>query len=230
MIRSDSCGLDNLLAGFDAAAVHDRLMLGGDWLRRWVGSWRFDDGVVSWPLRDMNSVPLDSSRPVRRFTWRARQRHQQDDKLARLAGHLATLPQTEHVDYRQRRERFALWHLPGDDFEGLLDALIAGIGRPSPAPLDRLHEALSAIIWHRITGSELVLAPCFRAPLSPAGRIVDRHSPPVSLARRIRQAPHRSPYRTLLPALDRIMDSLLDGPAPACPSQSVTTERPSTAN
>lgn len=165
--------------------------------------------------------------PLRRLQPYIRE---QDGKLARLAEHLATLPQTEHVDYQQRRERFALWHLPADDFEGLLDRLIAGTGRPSPAPLDRLHEALSAIIWHRITGSELVLAPCFRPPLSPAGRIIDLHSPPVSLARRIQQATHRSPYRTLLPALVQITDSLLHGPAPACPSQSVTTERPPAAN
>ncbi|MEU9032131.1 hypothetical protein AB0D46_32450 [Streptomyces sp. NPDC048383] len=34
-----------------------------------------EGGEVVWPVRHLESVPVLDSRPVRRFTWRARQRH-----------------------------------------------------------------------------------------------------------------------------------------------------------
>jgi hypothetical protein len=114
--------LDELLAGFDVAAVRDRLMLGGDWLRRWVGSWRFDDGVVSWPLRDMTSVPLDASRPVRRFTWRARQRHRPGLQFMVSTG--------RHHGFESLEEQRLLLAL---DFVGAVEVL------PQPFELDFEH-------------------------------------------------------------------------------------------
>ncbi|MEU1285328.1 TnsA-like heteromeric transposase endonuclease subunit [Kitasatospora sp. NPDC005856] len=68
--------MDDLLVPFTGdAAARECLTLSGDWLRRWVGSWVVGTGKVSWPLRDMASVPVLSSQPVRQFTWRARQKH-----------------------------------------------------------------------------------------------------------------------------------------------------------
>ena len=55
--------------------MRDRLRLGDDWLRRWSSTWRIGAGEVCWPIRDMAHVPVLSSRPMRGFTWRAKQRH-----------------------------------------------------------------------------------------------------------------------------------------------------------
>ncbi|MFD7282401.1 TnsA-like heteromeric transposase endonuclease subunit [Streptomyces sp. NPDC059862] len=52
-----------------------RLRLDGGWPRRWSGSWLIGEGLVAWPIRDMAAVPFGSAKPVRRFTWRARQGH-----------------------------------------------------------------------------------------------------------------------------------------------------------
>lgn len=69
-IASDSSHLDQLVMEFDGdAAVRDRLRPGGDWSRRWIGA-----GEMCWPIRDMAHVPVLSSRPMRGFTWRAKQR------------------------------------------------------------------------------------------------------------------------------------------------------------
>ncbi|MGX1676013.1 TnsA-like heteromeric transposase endonuclease subunit [Streptomyces sp. NPDC055400] len=69
-IRSHVCTLDHLALAYEIRhAVRRRLAVGGTWLRRWSGD------EVTWPLRDLAAVPLLSSQPVRRFTWRARQRH-----------------------------------------------------------------------------------------------------------------------------------------------------------
>ncbi|MFE7126700.1 TnsA-like heteromeric transposase endonuclease subunit [Streptomyces sp. NPDC057617] len=75
-IQSDVCGLEELVVPYDVGdAVRARLSLGGDWLRRWSAAWCFGGGEAVWPLRDLATVPVLASEPVRGFTWRARQRH-----------------------------------------------------------------------------------------------------------------------------------------------------------
>ncbi|MEV0372173.1 TnsA-like heteromeric transposase endonuclease subunit [Streptomyces sp. NPDC050636] len=75
-IRSDACDLSALVSPYDGDRVARRhLVLGEGWPRRWIGTWKLGEGEVAYPLRDMRSVPVLSSRQVRPFTWRARQRH-----------------------------------------------------------------------------------------------------------------------------------------------------------
>ncbi|WP_327372260.1 TnsA-like heteromeric transposase endonuclease subunit [Streptomyces sp. NBC_01217] len=75
-IRSDACGLDELVVPYDVDdSVRAQLVLGESWPRRWSATWRFDGDEVAWPVRDLSAVPVLSSQPVRAFTWRARQRH-----------------------------------------------------------------------------------------------------------------------------------------------------------
>lgn len=57
------------------AGLQDRLRLGDGWPRRWSSTWRVGVDEVCWPIRDMAHVPVLSSRPMRGFTWRAKQRH-----------------------------------------------------------------------------------------------------------------------------------------------------------
>ena len=66
-IRSDSCGLEQLIASYDEGRIRDRLALGNGWPRRWSGTWLVGEGEVSWPVRDMGSVPVFSSKPVLQF-------------------------------------------------------------------------------------------------------------------------------------------------------------------
>ncbi|MER7001040.1 TnsA-like heteromeric transposase endonuclease subunit [Streptomyces sp. NPDC000410] len=58
-----------------ADGVRGRLSLGTSWQRRWSTTWCFGGDEVVWPLRDLDAVPVHGSGPVRRFAWRARQRH-----------------------------------------------------------------------------------------------------------------------------------------------------------
>ncbi|MCY0942497.1 TnsA-like heteromeric transposase endonuclease subunit [Streptomyces antarcticus] len=68
--------MDDLLIPYGCdTVVRGLLRMRGDWLRRWAGTWLLGEGKITWPLRDMASVPVLASRPVRRFTWRARQGH-----------------------------------------------------------------------------------------------------------------------------------------------------------
>ncbi|MFF3159148.1 TnsA-like heteromeric transposase endonuclease subunit [Streptomyces sp. NPDC057910] len=69
------CSLSELIAPYRGGAMGGRLSLGAGWTRRWTTSWVIDGGEVAWPVRDLGSVPALSSRPVRRFSWRARQGH-----------------------------------------------------------------------------------------------------------------------------------------------------------
>ncbi|WP_432068901.1 TnsA-like heteromeric transposase endonuclease subunit [Streptomyces sp. C10-9-1] len=55
--------------------MRGRLRLGDGWTRRWSGTWLVGGGKVAWPLRDLPSVPLMATRPVRAFTWRSKQEH-----------------------------------------------------------------------------------------------------------------------------------------------------------
>jgi hypothetical protein len=75
-IPSDVCRLDDLVLAYGIdSAVRDRLLLDESRSRRWSATWCFDGDEVAWPVRDVSAVPLLFSEPVRRFTWRARQRH-----------------------------------------------------------------------------------------------------------------------------------------------------------
>ncbi|MFG3668999.1 TnsA-like heteromeric transposase endonuclease subunit [[Kitasatospora] papulosa] len=75
-IPSDSSHLDRLVLAYDGdARLRDRLRLSDDWVRQWSSTWQVGDGKVCWPIRDMSHVPVLSSRPMRGFTWRAKQRH-----------------------------------------------------------------------------------------------------------------------------------------------------------
>ncbi|MFJ7277597.1 hypothetical protein [Kitasatospora sp. NPDC098663] len=130
--------------------------------------------------------------------------------LTRLAEHLASQPHHHRIDYRLRRQHLATWHLSNDAFEELHRLLVAATnGLRLPTPPARLHDALSAIIWRRVTGSEYCLAPCFRPPFSPTSRRADATTVEIRLARRIEQAPPRSPYRTILPALEQHAHGLI---------------------
>ncbi|MDY0814831.1 hypothetical protein [Kitasatospora purpeofusca] len=75
-IRSDAPGLTDLIGAFtEDGCPRGQLVLHEPWPRRWSTTWQFDGGQVVWPVRDLGSVPVLSSQPLRRFTWRARQRH-----------------------------------------------------------------------------------------------------------------------------------------------------------
>ncbi|MGW2017342.1 hypothetical protein [Streptomyces sp. NPDC001927] len=75
-IPSDSSQLDQLVVAYDGdPGLRNRLRLGDDWVHRWSSTWLVGDGKVCWPIRDMAHVPVLSSRPMRGFTWRAKQRH-----------------------------------------------------------------------------------------------------------------------------------------------------------
>ncbi|MFG2845361.1 TnsA-like heteromeric transposase endonuclease subunit [Kitasatospora sp. NPDC048296] len=75
-IRSDACDLTALISTFTGDGNHrPHLVLDASWPSHWSTTWLFDGGQVVWPVRDLESVPVLDSQPVRRFTWRARQRH-----------------------------------------------------------------------------------------------------------------------------------------------------------
>ncbi|MFD9795819.1 TniQ family protein [Streptomyces sp. NPDC059070] len=79
------------------------------------------------------------------------------DALQDLAQHLANLP--AKVNYRERREQFATWHLPHDQWEALLAA--TGTTPRGCSPLLN-RNVTSAYIWAKVTGSEWTLAPIMR--------------------------------------------------------------------
>lgn len=75
-VRSDACVLDELVvpyAGLDVART--RLVMRDNWASRWTVAWEINGSEVIWPVRDLGSVPVLSSKPVRGFTWRAKQKH-----------------------------------------------------------------------------------------------------------------------------------------------------------
>jgi hypothetical protein len=75
-VRSDRCELDELFLGFGIGeAERGRLALGPRWPRRWTSTWRASGGEVACTVRDLGSVPVAGCKPVRRFSWRQRQRH-----------------------------------------------------------------------------------------------------------------------------------------------------------
>jgi hypothetical protein len=76
VVRSDRCGLDELFLAYGTGeADRGRLDLRSGWPRRWTATWRASGGDVACAVRDLGSVPVAGCEPVRRFSWRRRQRH-----------------------------------------------------------------------------------------------------------------------------------------------------------
>jgi len=75
LVGSDRCGLDDLFLDYGTGAERGRLGLGTGWPRRWTATWRTSGGDVACAARDLGEVPVAGCVPVRRFTWRQRQRH-----------------------------------------------------------------------------------------------------------------------------------------------------------
>ena len=75
-VWSDCCGLEELFLAYGIGdAERARLALGAQWARRWTATWRAPGGDVECAVRDLESVPVAGCEPVRRFSWRQRQRH-----------------------------------------------------------------------------------------------------------------------------------------------------------
>ncbi|NED19840.1 hypothetical protein G3I31_17295 [Streptomyces sp. SID9913] len=65
-IRSDTCVLDELISPYGSLdEARTRLVLRDRWASRWTAAWQIDGSEVIWPVRDLGSVPLLSSKPVR---------------------------------------------------------------------------------------------------------------------------------------------------------------------
>ncbi len=75
-LPSDTCGLDDLYLPYDLGhACRTSLKLQPGWAKQWTASWRVHGREVVHLVRDLPLVPVAGHEPVRRFSWRARQRH-----------------------------------------------------------------------------------------------------------------------------------------------------------
>ena len=75
-VRSDRCGLDELFLAYGTGeAERARLALRPEWPQRWTVTWQVAGGDVACAVRDLGSVSAAEFEPVRRFSWRRRQRH-----------------------------------------------------------------------------------------------------------------------------------------------------------
>jgi hypothetical protein len=74
-VGSDRCELDDLFLAYETTAARGGLALGPGWPRRWTAAWRTSGGELACAARDLGEVPVAGCVPVRRFTWRQRQRH-----------------------------------------------------------------------------------------------------------------------------------------------------------
>ncbi|MFJ8949979.1 TnsA-like heteromeric transposase endonuclease subunit [Streptomyces sp. NPDC102384] len=75
-VWSHTCGLDDLVAPYVIDdQVAERLTTGEGWSRRWSAVWKCTDADVICSVRELSSVPTAVTVPVRRFVWRAGQRH-----------------------------------------------------------------------------------------------------------------------------------------------------------
>lgn len=66
---------DQMCVQFDPAAAGGVLVLDAGWASRWSATWRHSGSPVVFSVRDLTSVPMTGCEPVRRFAWRAGQRH-----------------------------------------------------------------------------------------------------------------------------------------------------------
>ncbi|GAA3003167.1 hypothetical protein GCM10010519_39080 [Streptomyces lactacystinicus] len=89
-----------------------------------------------------------------------------------LARHIARQPHP--VDYHERRQRLAFWHLSPADWENITERLPPPRQTALRYGSEPHRECASAHIWARATGGEWRYAPIFRAPLSPAGLNFDQ--------------------------------------------------------
>ena len=119
-VWSDCCGLEELFLAYGIGdAERARLALGAQWARRWTATWRAPGGDVECAVRDLESVPVAGCEPVRRFSWRQRQRHRPGLEFLVSTGRLhgfesleeqSGLPTELPVSYRQNcaGDRFGL--------------------------------------------------------------------------------------------------------------------------
>ncbi|MFF2544801.1 TnsA-like heteromeric transposase endonuclease subunit [Kitasatospora sp. NPDC058063] len=168
------CDLAELITPFTGDDVFRRdLVLDESWPRRWSTIWLFDGGHVVWPVRDLESVPVLESQPVRRFTWRAQQQHRpglefmvstgrqhgfeslEERDLLRALDFLRVqevLPQPFRLDFEHVGGRSA--HVPDflalmPDGGWLLDVRPAGLVRDDDAvKFAATREVAAAAGWH----------------------------------------------------------------------------------
>ena len=113
-VRSDRCGLDELFLAYGIGeADRGRLALGSQWPRRWTSTWLASGGEVTCPVRDLRSVPVAECEPVRRFSWRQRQRHRPGLQFAVSTGRLH--------GFESQEERSLLLAL---DFTGVVEEIL----------------------------------------------------------------------------------------------------------
>lgn len=117
LVGSDRCGLDDLFLDYGTEAERGRLALGPGWSRRWTGTWRTSDGEVSCAVPDLGEVLVAGCVPVRRFSWRQRQRHRPGLQFMVSTGRLHGFESLE--------ERSLLLAL---DFTGEVEEVAAAIG------------------------------------------------------------------------------------------------------
>lgn len=124
--------------------------------------------------------------------------------LQRLADHIANLPQK--INYLERRQRFATWNLPQDDWRSLTRSL----GRTLSSRLsdDLQHQCVSAYIWAQLTGSEWILAPA----MSPHRTVSRTASNEPVLIQRLENRERR--ISPLVDAATHYTDQLLKTSAP----------------
>ncbi|MGW2891851.1 TnsA-like heteromeric transposase endonuclease subunit [Streptomyces griseoruber] len=68
--------------------VAEQLEVGEGWSRRWSAVWKSSDADVVCAVRELAAVPTSITVPVRRFTWRADQRHRPGLKYMQATGRM----------------------------------------------------------------------------------------------------------------------------------------------
>ncbi|MGW1411631.1 hypothetical protein [Streptomyces sp. NPDC002403] len=75
-VWSHSCLLEELVLSYALPGrAADCLDLGPGWPRTWTVTWKAGTSDVVVPVKDLSAGPAMASVPVRRFSWRAGQRH-----------------------------------------------------------------------------------------------------------------------------------------------------------
>ena len=124
-VRSDRCGLDELFLAYEAGeAERARLALGPGWPRRWTATWRSAGGEVACTAGDLGSVPVAGCEPVRRFSWRRRQRHRPGLQFMVSTGRLHGFESLE--------ERRCCWRWTSPGGGGGAAAAVHGCGSGPP--------------------------------------------------------------------------------------------------
>jgi hypothetical protein len=73
---SDACRLEDLAVLDTGFTEYTQVLdLGEAWPARWSTTWKFGQTSITIPVRDLDTVDLRRSVPVRRFTWRTDQFH-----------------------------------------------------------------------------------------------------------------------------------------------------------